>query len=125
MPCSLRQPGADDKVSHHRMLHVLHHLYPPSLLAQILSAARAWEQRERRLNMLEICMLIIAQHLFPRLNQCGVLRELAAGLRLIWPGPMEATPSKSAISARRKQLPVLVLRQLFQRVCHPMAQPHT
>lgn len=125
MPFSLRQLGPDDKVSHHRTLQVLHQLYPIALLAQILSKAKAWEQRERRLNMLEICYLIIAQHLFPRLNQRGILRELAAGLRGIWPGKMDHPPCKSAISTRRKQLPVLVLRQLFQRVCRPMATPQT
>ena len=85
MPLSLRQMFPDDKIVQQTLLHVFEHLYPVSLLSQILEQTHAWEQRERETNMVQMCSLIMALHLFPRLSQGGVLRELAAGLRWIWP----------------------------------------
>ena len=128
MPLSVRQISPDDKVVHQSILHVFEHLYPVSLLSQILDQTHAWERRERKTNMVQMCYLTMALHLFPRLSQRGVLRELASGLRGIWPEkpdqPFEI-PVTSAISTRRNHLPVLVLRRLFEQVCHPIATPAT
>ena len=125
MPLSLRQISQDDKVVQQTLLHVFDHLYPVSLISQILETTHAWEQRERETNMVQMCYLIMALHLFPRLNQRGVLREMASGLRGIWPTEHWHVPVTSAISTRRKQLPVLVMRRLFEEVCHPIATPET
>ncbi len=82
-------------------------------MSQILDQAHAWEQRERETNMVQMCYLIMGLHLFLRLSQRGVLRELASGLRWIWPDKPFEIAVTSAISTRRKQVPVQVLRRLF------------
>ncbi|MBV9709354.1 MAG: IS4 family transposase [Ktedonobacteraceae bacterium] len=125
MPLSLRQISQDDKLVQQTLLYVFDHLYPVSLISQILEKTHAWEQRERETNMVQMCYLIMALHLFPRLNQRGVLREMASGVRGIWPRESFQVPVTSAISTRRKQLPVLVMRRLFEEVCHPIATQET
>lgn len=125
MPFTVLQIPEDDKVCHHTLLHVLHQLYSPEVLGQTLTQCHAWEERERDLNMLVVCYLLIGLHLFPHLSQEAVLRELSSSTRLLWPDPSVSVPGKSAISYRRKQLRATPLRRLFRQMCRPMATPQT
>ena len=43
----------------------------------------------------------------------------------LWPNPSLRRPSAAALIYRRRQLGTPVMRQLFQRVCHPMATEQT
>lgn len=125
MPFSVRQIALDDKLCHHVNLNVLQEVYPLETVEQVLSDCHAWEKRERALSMVAIVYLVIALTLFPRLTVAGVLRRLASGARLLWPDPSEAVATQGALSQRRQQLGVTVLRHLFRRCCHPMATPTT
>ena len=122
MPFRLRQISPDDKLDQYLMIPAFLDRYPVETVGALLSECRAWEQRDRKLNMLTLIYEIMAFSLLPRHNSVEVLEELASGLRYVWPDekpfPMV---TKGAISQRRKQLPVTVMRLLFRRSCRPLA----
>lgn len=125
MPFSVRHFLDDDKLCHHMSLAVLEQVYPREVVEQVLTDCRAWEKREKALNMVVIIYLVIAMSLFPRLKLSGVLRRLAAGARLLWSDPNEPVPTDGAICQRRLQLRVTALRHLFRRCCRPLATAQT
>ena len=125
MAFRLPQITEEDKLLPSLAVKVLEQLYPRELVSSLLSRDRAWEQRERSLSQLLIVSYIIALSLFRSLNLAAVLRQLAAGLRWIWPDDGVRLPTAAALVYRRQQLGVPVMRQLFRQVCQPMATPLT
>ena len=85
MAFRLPQIPEEDKLLPSLAVKVLEQLYPRELVSSLLTRDRAWEQRERSLSQLLIVSYIIALSLFRSLNLAAVLRQLAAGLRGIWP----------------------------------------
>jgi hypothetical protein len=68
---------------------------------------------------------VIALALFRRLNLAAVLRQLAAGIRWLWPDKRLRLPTAAALVYRRRQLDTPVMRHVFQHVCRPMATAQT
>lgn len=125
MGYSLREIDAERKFSSTLSFDAFCRVIPPETLTAVLDAEDAHEQRERKLNMRIIMMVVIALNLYPHLAVGDVMRKLAQGLRFIWPDPDYAVPGDSALSQRRAQLGARPLVALFHRVCRPMATPQT
>lgn len=122
---SLRQIAPESKFSHLLHLDVFEQIIPVALIREVLSQTQSWEKRERDLNMVTVIVVIIAMSLLPCLSIAHVLGRIACGLRYVWPDPCIKLPGASAISQRRRQLGVLPLRRLFERVCRPRATTQT
>ena len=125
MPFRLRQIPANDKLSHHLILHAFADCYPLEMVASVLSDCRSWEKRERALNMATIMYLIMALSLFPRHNSIEVLEIMAKGALYVRPDLDSELPTAAAISTRRKNLQVMPMRKLFRACCRPMATQDT
>jgi hypothetical protein len=72
-----------------------------------------------------VVWLVIALHVYTTLSISAVLAKLARGLRLLWPDPLIALPTDSALTYRRYQLGARPLAQLFHQVCQPIATQET
>ncbi len=114
-----------DKLCHLLSFSLLEELYPRHLLASVLSAHHAWEQRERKLNQVVIIYLLILWSLWAHCSLRSACDRLLASLRWSSDEPCEATPTSGALCYRRRQLGVRVLCHLFQQVCQPFAQLQT
>ena len=128
MSFSLRQIDADDKLCQQNYLRIFQDCYSPERLSDILSQTASWEKRERKLNMLLTLGTVIALSLFPHTSQAGVVRQLAAQVRWLWPeevAPQALTLSEGAICYRREQLGIRPLYEVFTQVCQPLATPQT
>jgi Insertion element 4 transposase N-terminal/Transposase DDE domain len=125
MGLRLHQLSDDDKFIHALRFEVLEQLCPGELVSELLTQCHAWEERERRLNQLIVVYYVIALSLFRRLNLAAVLRQVAAGIRWLWPDPEQRLPTAAALLYRRRQLETPVMRHLFQHVCRPMATQET
>lgn len=128
MPFTLRQMGDNDKLCQYDCLHVFHDLYPPEVIAQILSDTQAWEARERVLNMVLMIYEVMALSLYPRHSQAAVLRTITGDLGLLRSAQTTSPATEvteAAICYRRKQLDILPFYRLFRQVCHPLATPQT
>lgn len=126
MPFRLRQIPQDSKISQQGLLHVFEDLYPLESICEVLTETHAWEKRERKLGMLLVVCMLIAQSLFPRLDKLGVIRELVAGARLLFEDfDLSQLPSPSALPYRQQQLGSVPLRRLLRRFCRPLAGPQT
>jgi hypothetical protein len=125
MPISVRHLTLDDKMCQQVRLDVLDSIIPADTIRQVLNDEQAWEEREKKLNMQLMVYLIIALALFPAQSTTHVLRIISAGLRHLWPQPVEPLATKSALSTRRKQLGASPMQTLFRRVVHPIATPQT
>jgi hypothetical protein len=125
MACSIQQLTDDSKFSHALRFEVLEQLCPRELVSDLLSRGHAWGERERSLNQLLVVYYVIALSLFRRLNLAAVLAHLVRGLRWLWSHSSVHLPTAAALIYRRRQLGTPVMRQLFQRVCHPMATEQT
>lgn len=125
MALSRQQLTDDSTLSHTLRLEVLEQVCPRELVSEVLTRCHAWGERERRLNQLLLVYYIIALSLFRRLNLAAVLRQLARGLCWLWPDPSLRLPTAAALVYRRRQLGCPIMRQLFQRICRPMATEQT
>ena len=122
---SIPHLASPDKLCHLLTFSLLEELYPRHLLASILSAHQAWEQRERKLNQMVMIYLLILWSLWTHCSLRSTCDRLLASLRWSREEPTEATPSSGALCYRRRQLGVRVLCHLFQLVCQPFAHIQT
>jgi hypothetical protein len=72
-----------------------------------------------------VVWLVIGLHLYTSLTMSAVLNKLARGLRLLWPDPLIALPTDSALAYRRYQVGARPLALLFHQVCQPIATQET
>jgi hypothetical protein len=121
----LREIEAGRKFSQELELTVLGRSVPKRDIEAALEAEGLETERERKLNLVVTVYLIIAMALYPRACLSGVLAKIAQGLRYIWPEDEYVLAKDSAISYRRAQVGVRVMRRLFQQVCQPLATPDT
>lgn len=122
MGYSLRQMSEESKWFQHVQVNVLDQVLPSEVLCAVLSEQQAWEQRERKLNMLLMLWFVIAMDLYPSLSQQEVLERISQGVRYVWPEEEQVqVASKGAISQRRQQLGVKPLVEVFHRCCRPLA----
>lgn len=121
----LRQFDAEGKFSSELHLEAIGRAVPMSEIKAVLQETGVREVRERKLSMVTVMLLTIAMGIYTRLSLGEVMRQLARGLRFIWPNPDYAVPKDSAIAYRRYQLGARPVVSLFHRVCRPMATPET
>jgi hypothetical protein len=106
-------------------LEALNHLVTQADILAVLAAQGRVTPRNRKLNLVATCYLVLGLHLFPRSSVKRVFANLARGLRFIWPQESLVLPGESALSYRRTQLGARPLVALFQRVARPFATAQT
>ncbi|MEU3343379.1 IS4 family transposase, partial [Streptomyces sp. NPDC006668] len=100
--------------------------FPQSLVDEVLAETGRVQQRNRLLPARLVVYFVLAMCLFSGQSYEEVARLLTAGLqgarrwRASW-----VVPSTAAIWKARSRLGVAPLRQLFARVCRPVAAPDT
>jgi hypothetical protein len=104
---------------------VLESVYPRALVEHILTQARRWEQRERKLSHLVMVYLLIAWMLLPLLTPRRTLGRLVGAARVLGTSTGPVLPTAAALVYRRKKLGVLPLRRVFEQACLPLATPQT
>ena len=125
MSFKLQHIPAESKFGHHLRCEVVERYYPRELVSEVLTACHAWEQRERKLSQLVIVYYVMALSLFRQFNVTEVFAHLARGLRWLWPDPGIILPTGGALTSRRLDLGIPVMRHLFRRCCRPLASPRT
>jgi hypothetical protein len=65
----LQQIDPESKFSHHFTMEILEHVYQRTVVQELLSQCRAWEQRERKLSQLIVVYYVMGLWLFRSLNQ--------------------------------------------------------
>lgn len=121
----LRHLDLDDKMCHQVSLDILEHVYPREKICEQLSLHQAWEERERKLNMLVLVYILLAAAFWTRLAFPRVLEQLARPLHLLGLPLKAMRVSDSAISPRRHQLGWAPLQGLFAQCCRPICTPAT
>lgn len=121
----LRQLDLDDKMCHQVSLDVFEQVYPRDTICEHLSQHQAWEERERKMNMLVLIYVLLAAALWTRLAFPRVLERLARPLHLVGLPVKAMQLTGSAITYRRQQLGQAPLQGLFAEYCRPMCTPAT
>ena len=98
---------------------------PKPVIEEVLNQMDALEQRERKLNMVQVIFILISMNLFAHLSIGDTIRKVAQGLRFVWDDPDYPVPKANALSYRRYQLGAKPLVSLFHSVCNPVATPQT
>jgi hypothetical protein len=107
-------------------LGVLTTTVPAALIDAVLVATQRQSQRHRQLPAPVVVYYVMALALYAQASYGEVLRCLLEGVRWLRLGGLDAMgASKSAITRARIRLGVTPMRELFQRVAHPMADPGT
>ena len=126
MSTSILHDALADKLCQQVPVPILHEVYPPELVREVLTSTKRWERRERKLNHLVLVYLLIAWTMLPLSSLSHALSRLTSASR--WLSDRFAgqrVPTSGALSYRRKQLGVLPLRTLFQRAVRPLATQAT
>ena len=125
MSFKLQHIPPESKFCQHLRLPVLERCYPREVVSEVLNACHAWEQGERKLWQLVIVYYVMALSLFRQFNVTEVFAHLSRGLGWLWPDPGIVLPTGGALTARRLELGLSVMRHLFRRCCRPLASPRT
>ncbi len=125
MGFSIRQIDAECNFTRALTIDALSSVIPADTIDAVIAHERVAEVRVRRLTAALTVWLVIALHLYPSVAISGVFRKLARGLRLLWPDPLIALPSDSAIAYRRQQLGARPVVALFKQLCRPLATSDT
>ena len=121
MGFSIREIDTECNFTRALTIDALSQVIPADTIDAVLAHERLKEVRARRLTAALTVWLVIALHLYPTVAISGVFRKLARGLRLLWPDPLIALPSDSAIAYRRQQLGARPVVALFKQLCRPLA----
>jgi hypothetical protein len=125
MPLRVRDLDVERKFCQELKLEALQRVIPRETVHAVLSQHHAHAARVRKLTMGVVVWIVLAMHLYPRVAIPDLLAKLGHGLRLLWPELTETYPTASAFTYRRYQLGARPLAALFQRICVPLATPHT
>jgi hypothetical protein len=125
MEYKLRGFGEEDKFSRELALEVLEKAIPKEEIEAVLSETGSVEQRDRKLNMSDVLLIVIGMCMYANVSISHAMRKISQGLRLVWKDPDYRLPGASAISYRRYRLGARPLVSLFHRVCKPVATPET
>lgn len=98
-------------------------IVPPAVIATVLTAEAAHEQRARKFTMTLVVWGLIAMNCYAHLDIAHVLRKLTQATRFLRPTDPDPTPTAGAFSYRRYQLGARPLVALFHAVCRPLATP--
>jgi hypothetical protein len=115
----------NDKMCQQVKLDIVEQLYPRECIYAQLDQHHAWEQRERKLNMVLLFYVLLAAALWTRLAYERVLERLARPLHVLGL-PLSATHVYgSAIWNRRRQLGSALLQGVCAQCCRPICTPQT
>lgn len=98
---------------------------PRTEIEAALTHERAWHERERKLSMVAVVLMLIAMNLYRPFSIGHVMRKVAQGLRFIWPEPDYPVAKANALSYRRYQLGAPTMVRLFKQVARPVATEET
>ncbi len=125
MALMLRQIAEGDHLGSHLALDALARVVPAATVAAVLEECGAAGQRVRKLPGLVTLFYCIAMNLHAGDCLTHAFRQLALGLRWLWPDPAALHASKAALCQARYRLGARPLALLFRRVCRPLATPAT
>jgi len=114
-----------DKLCQQIEVGSLEHVYPRTVVSELLTAHGGWERRERKLTHLLMVYVVILLCLFPRHSLVALYTHLSRVWRWLAGGVSEAPPTEAALCYRRRTLGIGILRRLFRQVCQPLATPQT
>ena len=99
---------------------------PAALINAVMVATQRQSQRHRQLPAPLVVCYVMALALYAQASYGEVLRCLLEGVRWLRLGGLGAMgATRSAITRARIRLGVTPMRELFQRVAHPLADPGT
>jgi hypothetical protein len=128
MPYRVRQIAPESKLSHECSLEMINTIISQQTVLHVLRKRDAFEQRERRLNMVSTITTLLAMSLYPEQSLQEVLKTVMHTPQMLWPSEHEAqavVPGKTALAYRRNQLGAKPLQDLFHRIARPLASPNT
>jgi len=125
MPRSLRQLMPDVHFSAEATLAALGQTLAPERIAPVLASCGLQTQRQRKLPLGLVILLIVAMGLFADTAIEDVLVKLLQGPSFLRPGGPDLAATKGAICQRRQQVGVRPLVALFRSICQPLATPQT
>jgi hypothetical protein len=98
MGYTLRQVEAESKFCQSLTVEAWERAVPLQAIKAVLPPQGIQAQRERKLKMIVTVWVVIAPHLYAHLSIPHVMRQLARGLRFIWPDPSYRLPKASALT---------------------------
>lgn len=125
MSFTLRTLNPESKFSSEISMQTLEKVIPRARVEAVLTEQQAWHERERKLSMVVVVLVIIAMNLYRHLAIGHVMRRVVQGLRFIWPEDSYRVPRDTAFSYRRYQLEAKPIERLFKAVATPIATPET
>jgi len=125
MSFTLRTIDTQSNFASQLSMQALAKAIPRAEIEAALTRENAWHERERKLSMVAVVLIVIAMNLYRHLSMGHVIRKVAQGLRFIWPDSDYAVAKAPALSYRRYQLGARPMGQIFQQVARPMATRQT
>jgi hypothetical protein len=128
MSYSVRQIAPESKLSHECSLEMLTQVISQQEILEVLAVQQAFEQRERRLNMVSTITTLMAMSLYPEQSMPEVLKTVMHTPQMMWPQQQDheaVVAGKTALAYRRKQLGGKPLQVLFHHIARPLATTHT
>jgi Insertion element 4 transposase N-terminal/Transposase DDE domain len=114
------------RLSDYVSLGVLTTTFPAELIDGVLASTGRHSQRHRQLPARLVVYYVLALGLYAQASYSEVLRCLLEAVRWLRLGGAAVTlASKSAITRARTRLGAAPLKELFQRVARPLAEPGT
>lgn len=119
-----RKPETEQRLSDHISIGVLTRTYPPELVDRVVADAGKTEERHRLLPARVVVYYVMAMALYAQGSYEEVMRHLVEGLSWLthWRQGWQV-PSKVAIFKSRTRLGVEPVRELYQEVARPLAEP--
>ena len=125
MSFTLRIIETPSKFSSQLSMQALAQVIPRWQIEAALTHERAWHERERKLSMVAVVLILIAMNLYRHHAIGHVMRKVSQGLRFIWPNPDYEVAKAHALSYRRYQLGAPPMVRLFKQIARPMAREET
>lgn len=125
MGFKIREMHTEGKFSQALTVDALSRAIPQEAIRRAVEQTAAGHARERKVSLPVVVWLVIALHVYTTLSISAVLAKLARGLRLLWPDPLIALPTDSALTYRRYQVGARPLARLFHQICQPIATHET
>lgn len=119
-----RKPETEQRLSDHISIGVLTRTYPPELVDRVVAETGKTEARHRLLPARVVVYYVMAMALYAHASYEEVMRHLVEGLSWLthWRKGW-LVPSKVAIFKSRSRLGVEPVRELFESVARPLAEP--
>lgn len=125
MSFTLRTVDPQSKFSSQITMQALESVIPRATVESVLTREQAWHERERKLSMTVVVLLVIAMSLYRHLALGHLMRRVAQGLRFLWPEDTYPVARPSALSYRRYQLGAKPMERLFKELARPVATSET